>query len=133
MAGAAQLIEIAVIRAHIINGARFKIRLTKGKCSMKLPVCCKCHYSFRWRSAIKVLFGWKRFICPHCKTKLYPTAESRQKASFANSLSLLVLLLLPSFGVSFLWTFIIYFVLLASILALLPFFYTFADQEEPFW
>ncbi|QIQ33615.1 hypothetical protein DER53_13325 [Parageobacillus toebii NBRC 107807] len=67
------------------------------------------------------MFGWKRFICPHCKTKLYPTAESRQKASFANSLSLLVLLLLPSFGVSFLWTFIIYFVLLASILALLPF------------
>jgi CXXC-20-CXXC protein len=64
---------------------------------------------------------------------LYPTAESRQKASFASSLSLLVLLLLPSFGVSFPWTVIIYIVLLASTMALLPFFYTFVDEEEPLW
>ncbi|QSB47669.1 TIGR04104 family putative zinc finger protein [Parageobacillus toebii] len=100
---------------------------------MKLPICCKCHYSFRWRSSIKVLFGWKGFICPNCQTKLYPSKESRQIASFVLTLPLLILLLLPSFGVSFPWTVIIYFVLLACTMALLPFFYTFVDQEEPFW
>lgn len=101
---------------------------------MGLPTCCKCNHQFNWGNIFRASFKFSQGIkCPKCGTKMYPTMKSRQKTGLITIVPLIISFTLQAFGLPFKFTVLTFLLFAVLGMVLLPFVYSFADNEEPLW
>ncbi|WP_044747081.1 TIGR04104 family putative zinc finger protein [Bacillus alveayuensis] len=101
---------------------------------MKLPTCCHCEKELKYKDLLKLTFAFRQHLqCSNCHMKQYVTKTSRAKTSLLTFPFLFLFFFLQYLQIPFAVLFPSYIIAAIGVLFLMPFFYSFTNDEEPLW
>lgn len=94
-----------------------------------MPVCQKCGNTWTWGQTMKSMF---RMRCPHCRTKQYQSAASRNKNFLFVIIPILMIPINVWFEISIVVAVTVGVILSMIILSVYPFLLKLSNEEEPY-